>query len=91
MSIPSPIRKNFQTLLRAAENGDLGLLECKDADTGEPRFVICAVETDGPGFLFIPFGHMVADRNPYEAYLPPDAESMPRLGDRGDGAPDERS
>ncbi|WP_303830963.1 DUF6117 family protein [Asticcacaulis taihuensis] len=73
MSIPEPIRANFQTLLRAAEQGDLALLECADADTGEPRYVICAVQTGGGEYLFTPFGHLVSDRNPYEAYIPPDA------------------
>lgn len=40
--IPDHARANFQTLLRAAERGDLALMECMDAATGEPRYVICA-------------------------------------------------
>lgn len=38
--IPDHVRANFQTLLRAAESGDLALMECTDALTGEPRHVI---------------------------------------------------
>jgi len=70
MSIPDHAHANFQTLLRAAENGDLALMECADALTGEPRYVICAVGREGSDFLFTPFGHL-ADGNPYEAYVPP--------------------
>lgn len=71
MSIPAPVLANFQTLLKAAENGDLALLECLDADTGETRYVICAVSPSDHNFFFTPFGHMVTDRNPYDAYIPP--------------------
>jgi hypothetical protein len=70
MSIPDHAHANFQTLLHAAENGDLALMECADALTGETRYVICAVGREGSDFLFTPFGHL-ADGNPYEAYVPP--------------------
>ena len=36
MSIPDHARANFQTLLRAANSGDLALMECTDVATGEP-------------------------------------------------------
>ena len=49
---------NFQTLLRAAGNGNLALMECPDAVTGEPRYVICAVGRDDGDFVFTPFGHL---------------------------------
>jgi hypothetical protein len=72
MSIPDYARANFQTLLNAAANGDLALMECADAVTGEPRYVISAVGREGEEFIFTPFGH-VADGDPYEAYVPPTA------------------
>lgn len=72
MSIPAYARHNFQTLLRAADAGNLALMECLDAVTGQPRYVICAVDGDDGDALFTPFGHL-ADGNPYEAYLPPDS------------------
>jgi hypothetical protein len=37
MSIPEYARVNFNALLRAAARGDLALVECADAVTGEPR------------------------------------------------------
>lgn len=74
MSIPDHARANFQTLLRAAADGNLALLECTDAATGAPRYVICAVGRDGEEFLFTPFGHL-AEGNPYDAYVPPAPEA----------------
>jgi hypothetical protein len=70
MAIPEPFRRNFDTLLRAAEQGDLALLECTDTATGDPRYVICAVGFDGGEYLMTPLGHL-HEGNPYEAYVPP--------------------
>ncbi len=70
MSIPDHAQANFRTLLRAAENGDLALMECADAVTGETRWVICAVGRNGEDFVFTPFGHL-AEGNPFDAYIPP--------------------
>ncbi|WP_068074323.1 DUF6117 family protein [Novosphingobium lentum] len=70
MSIPDHARDNFQTLLRAAANGNLALMECADSATGEARYVICAVGRDDGDYVFMPFGHL-ADGDPYEAYTPP--------------------
>jgi len=71
MTIPDHARTNFHTLLRAAGDGNLALMECADALTGDTRYVICAVGCDGNDHIFTPFGHL-ADGNPYDAYLPPD-------------------
>jgi hypothetical protein len=70
MAIPDHASRNFQTLLRAASNDDLALMECLDAETRELRYVLCAVGRDGDDFVFTPFGHL-APGNPFEAYLPP--------------------
>ncbi|MGX1100662.1 DUF6117 family protein [Amorphus sp. MBR-141] len=74
MSIPDHARAKFQTLLREAADGNLALLECTDAATGAPRYVVCAVGRDGEEFLFTPFGHL-AEGNPHDAYLPPEPEA----------------
>lgn len=71
MSIPDHARANFETLLRAAGDGNLALMECADAATGQSRYVLCAIGRDGADYVFTPFGHL-ADGNPYDAYLPPD-------------------
>jgi Family of unknown function (DUF6117) len=70
MAIPKGYRANFATLLRAAADRNLALLECTDAQTGVPRYVIAAVGRDGEAYVMTPFGHL-HDGNPYEAYVPP--------------------
>lgn len=72
MSIPDHASANFQTLLRAANSGDLALMECTEVATGKTRYVICAVGRDEVDFVFTPFGHL-ADGNPFELYRPPEA------------------
>jgi hypothetical protein len=47
MAIRDHHRANFQTLLHAALSGDLALMECADAVSGEPRFVVCAGSLSG--------------------------------------------
>ncbi len=83
MSIPDHARMNFQTLLRAAGDGNLALMECADATTGERRYVICAVGRDGTDYVFTPFCHL-ADGNPYDACLPPDPDNADRFLSRAD-------
>lgn len=83
MAIPAYAAKNFQTLLRAAQAGHLALMECTDAATGEPRYVICAVGRDHGDFVFTPFGHL-ADGNPYEQYVPPESGRDGEATSRGD-------
>ncbi|WEX12368.1 DUF6117 family protein [Chelativorans sp. AA-79] len=73
MAIPDHARANFHTLLRAAGDGNLALMECLDAQCGEICYVICAVGRDGSDIVMTPFGHL-ADGNPYDAYLPPDPD-----------------
>lgn len=71
MAIPDYARANFETLLRAAQNGDLALMECTDSASGSPRYVMCAVGRTEGDTHFTPFGHL-AEGNPYEAYVPPE-------------------
>jgi hypothetical protein len=87
MSIPDHARSNFQTLLRAAGDRNLALMECADAATGQRRYVICAVGREGADYVFTPFGHL-ADGNPYDAYLPPesaDANGLLQKSEAEDG------
>lgn len=70
MAIPDHARANFETLLQAARAGDLALMECTEAGSGETRCVLCAVGRDDEAYLMTPFGHL-APGTPYEAYVPP--------------------
>jgi len=74
MTIPDHAKANFHTLLRAAADGNLALMECLDIRTSEPRYVLCAVGHDGTDHVFTRFGHL-ADGNPYDAYAPPDPDN----------------
>ncbi|MEQ8285730.1 MULTISPECIES: DUF6117 family protein [Rhodospirillales] len=70
--IPDYVSANFQTLLRAAENGDLALMECTDIHSEAPRYIIAAVQRgDKKDCDSTPFGHL-AEGNPFEAYRPPE-------------------
>ncbi|NLS07469.1 hypothetical protein HGP14_29785 [Rhizobium sp. P32RR-XVIII] len=73
MAIPDHARANFDTLLRAASDGNLALMECLDASTREPRYVLWAVGRSDGEYVFTPFGHL-ADGDPYDIYLPPDPD-----------------
>jgi hypothetical protein len=73
MAIPEPYRRNFQTLLDAAADDNLALMECSDASSGVPRYVIVAVGRVDGDYVMTPFGHL-CDSNPYEAYCPPPDE-----------------
>ncbi|TYC78743.1 DUF6117 family protein [Novosphingobium sp. BW1] len=79
MAIPEPYRRNFQTLLRAAADGNLALLECTDAQTGVPRYVVTAVGRDEGDYVMTPLGHL-CNGNPFEHYIPPDPgdRALPR-------------
>ena len=71
MSIPDHPCANFQTLLRAAAGGHLALMECSDAVTHAPRYVICAVGRDKGDYVLTPFGQL-SEGNHFETYVPLD-------------------
>lgn len=82
MAIPESYRRNFDTLLRAAADGNLALMECTDIITGAPRYVLVAVGRDGDDYVMTPFGHL-HDGSPFEAYRPPESGAPP-LGTKPD-------
>ena len=90
MAIPDYAQINFQALVRAAQGGNLALMECLDARMEEVRFVLCAVRRDSGDYVFTPFGHL-ADGNPYEAYLPPDPNDASGFIFAGKGGDDANS
>lgn len=70
MAIPDYARTNFETLVKAAKAGDLALMECTEVESGETRYVLCAVGRETQDYVLTPFGHL-APGNPYYAYVPP--------------------
>lgn len=73
MAIPRYLASNFDTLLRAAQDGNLALMECHDVISGEPRYVICALGWHEGDYLLTPLGHL-AEGNPYDHYIPPSVD-----------------
>ena len=74
MALAEGHRSNLDTIVRAAENGDLAILECSRRLTGEPVPVLVAVHRDETGyFVFTPLALMFTD-NPYEELIGPGEE-----------------
>ena len=64
-------KKNFDTLVKAVRAGDVALMECEMAVTGETVAVMCAVVEVSAGEVeFFPFARMFND-NPYKVVSPP--------------------
>lgn len=61
---------NFNTLLRASDNGALCIVECTHSETGVPVITICAVQQDGENIEMIPVAKLF-DGNPYKELIPP--------------------
>lgn len=68
--IPAHHATNLATILRAARDGRLALLEVRERATGETRVALVAVGGDGTSFEFTPFALMI-DGNPFELLDPP--------------------
>ncbi len=73
MPIQDYERQRCETLQRAADNGDLALLECKEATTGERVVVLCAAWLDGNTgeVQFTPLARLCSDPNPFESFVTP--------------------
>lgn len=70
MEIPEGAKSNFNTMLEAAKNGDLALMDCFDKATGHSVSAICAVnrlqdETEFTPFAIMPYEDL------YERLVPP--------------------
>ena len=71
MAIPKGHKRNFNTLVEAVRAGDVALMECQLAATGETVAVICAVNRLPNGETqLIPFATLF-NGNPYESVNPP--------------------
>ena len=71
---------NFETLLRAADNGDLCLLECTDWATGKPVMAVCAVQQDDDELMFVPIAKLF-DGDPYKEIAPPSTDELKEITD----------
>ena len=65
---------NLKTIIRAAEAGALGLMECEFKATGEKVAVLCAFTPDDKGMInMTPFA-VLLNGNPYEMLNPPNPD-----------------
>ena len=74
MPLTTGHKQNFDTLQQAVAAGDVALMECQLAATGETVPVICAANRLEDGEIeFVPFAMMFIG-NPYEIVNPPKPE-----------------
>lgn len=68
---------NFNTLKRAFANGDVALMECTDANTGEVLAVLCMVNhrAQSDDFEMVPIAKFF-NGNPYEELVPPTLDAQ---------------
>lgn len=76
--IPEYMRRNFETIQQADDDGNLALLESHRISDGKTVYLICGImppeEGDDDGtYNITPFAEMI-DGNPYELYEPPLAD-----------------
>lgn len=75
MAIKEGYRANFDTILRAARNNDLALIEAKRDSDGKEVVLLCAVASDEEEYNITPFAEMCSG-NPFEDYIPFPERSM---------------
>lgn len=69
--ISEPYKANFQTLLTAAANDDLALVECTERHSDQPAYVVCAVNQHADGDVYLVPIARLFDDDPYELLDPP--------------------
>jgi hypothetical protein len=72
MSIPGGHKLNFNTMLRAAQDGQLALMECTDQQ-GQPAYVVCMVnppDEEHGEIEMVPVARLF-NGNPYDEVNPP--------------------
>lgn len=74
MAIPKALIANLNTLVRAATQGDLAVLECTCAKTGEPVYTVTAVGGDGNGGIQLTPLARLFEGDPYKLLIPPNPE-----------------
>lgn len=71
--IPQGHKQNLDTIIRAAENGALAVVECFNKRENRVVNVLCAIGFDGKEYAISPFAQLFDD-NPYDILNPPDPD-----------------
>ena len=64
-------RHDFDTMVAAARNGDLALVECTDAKTGEVVIAVCIMVDHSDGSTDIMPVAKLFSGSPYDELIPP--------------------
>lgn len=81
-AIEKGYKKNFETFLRAAKNGDVALTDCYDIVEKKSVRMLTAISFVDGEYVMAPIAVMV-DCDPYERYLPPGYDVQEENKDEG--------
>jgi hypothetical protein len=73
-------KANYETLLRAANNGDLAMLDVFDTRLGRPQAALVILFEDEDGMINIVPIAMMNEANPYDYLLAADPDSPTGYG-----------
>jgi Family of unknown function (DUF6117) len=68
IAIPAHHKANFKTMCDALNDGNLAMMSCTRVVDGLPATVLCAVNREGPDYVFVPIA--VLCDHPYADFLP---------------------
>ena len=77
MALTDADKKNFETIMAAADGLDLALVESRCTKTGEYRALVCAMQQNEDGTITpMPLAQMITG-NPFEDYVDPTQDELP--------------
>lgn len=74
--IPEGHKKNFDTLKRAMKSDRVALMECTDAITNKPVYVLAMVNMNHDNSTEFVLIAKFFDGNPYEELMPPESKEI---------------
>ena len=76
--IPKHVKENFNTMLKAAKNGQIAAVSAVRKEDQKPVVLVCAMQTnEDETITAVPFAVMI-DGNPFELFEDPtDAKEVP--------------
>lgn len=67
-------KTNFETMRRAADNGDIALMDARRKADGKSVALVCATQREADGSItIVPLAVMI-EGSPYEMFDPPDPD-----------------
>jgi hypothetical protein len=69
----------FSKMCEAFELGQICMVECREAETGENVAVVCAIIMENGTETYVPLARMF-NQDPFEELLPPDGAEVVEVG-----------